>query len=1076
MSPIIKILILSTFLFTNLHANQDDFFSYHGLFVDDNSQPVIGVSTNSVVITLNRTSIGGISQYSQVFSEVVVTNGMFELKIGPNLPDLSVYKFLELYINGSSVPLTPRIEINSQAKALESSKLGGYTAEDLLNQMNSIANSIHVTPEPQELASNFEVQNQLITNHIVNESIVTKSIKLGTNDSDCVPSNEGIMRYNFISKTVEFCDGLFYRGINSDKGTNISNITTNNATVDFTWLERENVKNYRLYYSQNPEWSTQDSYIETTANQVNLDQLLAWEQYYITIETIYNNNESAVSKTNSINIIPSIENLKVEPYNNEVYLSWTAIPLTTSYTVFYNDTPDVDSNPLQLQSSLASITLTNLSNHQAYYFKIQANGANNKISLSNIGVALPLSRWIEPNFSIEMVKLSSGTFQMGSVDPNDSIPDRNLHDVTISQDLYVAKYELTRTQWESITSNPLSTANLDPNQDLSDLPVTDVTYTQLVQKDGFLDQLNESINCDMSSFINNETRYHPNNVPSGCFRLPTEAEWEYMATYGNQFEIQWQPEVTNENYIWQESYITSVHDLSPNPWGLSHVSGNALEFVYDRHDTQSKVLSTKALFGTTSDPVFLSQSNQQDQFYISKGKPNSHYRNGISSRQYNQLFDVGLRLIINPQAPTQEISHLTINSGYDFNHLHWETFVGASSYMVYFNTTGNVSESDQSITTTLNDFKFDNLDHNLDYYYKVKPIISSHSTQLSTEVSASPNIQAIPFTYYRLEGNSVTLNWDPIPSATEYEIYEIPFPSATPTLTSTTDVTTATLTSLNTFQDYQFFIVAKNQEMQSDPSPVFEISPLPVMYGPAINYHLTMVPQNSHSVMIQTFSSDSETPIHYTPSSVVLPQDIWIGTQEVTQDQWQFVMTGHTWPYGDYELSRDQYIYPDLPAFGMDLYEVTAIDGFLDRLNNLVGCDTSGFSPHADRYDPVNIPSGCYRLPTPEEWEFVSYAGNSESSPYGNFKTKIMFENSIWHKNNSQLLQVVDSNIPNKWGIYNMFGNVSEMVYESNPTIVKGGSIYSIHPNEITPSYEEHIGEYLQHSVSFLGLRLVYIP
>ena len=57
--------------------------------------------------------------------------------------------------------------------------------------------------------------------------------------------------------------------------------------------------------------------------------------------------------------------------------------------------------------------------------------------------------WTDPNFSIEMIRISSGTFMMGSPDTETARgPDEGpQHQVTISKDFYLGKYEVTQEQW-----------------------------------------------------------------------------------------------------------------------------------------------------------------------------------------------------------------------------------------------------------------------------------------------------------------------------------------------------------------------------------------------------------------------------------------------------------------------------------------------------------------------------------------------------------------------------------------------------------------------------------------------------
>ena len=113
-----------------------------------------------------------------------------------------------------------------------------------------------------------------------------------------------------------------------------------------------------------------------------------------------------------------------------------------------------------------------------------------------------LETYVDPNFSIEMVKISSGVFSMGS--PNSEI-DRNSnegpqHPVTISKDFYMGKYELTQGQWASIVGGYNPWPNSDPSSAYgasASHPAYMISWDDITKEGGFLDKLNQASGCDI---------------------------------------------------------------------------------------------------------------------------------------------------------------------------------------------------------------------------------------------------------------------------------------------------------------------------------------------------------------------------------------------------------------------------------------------------------------------------------------------------------------------------------------------------------------------------------------------------
>lgn len=161
--------------------------------------------------------------------------------------------------------------------------------------------------------------------------------------------------------------------------------------------------------------------------------------------------------------------------------------------------------------------------------------------------------WTDPVTGMVFVKISGGTFQMGSDQGMDD--EKPIHTVTVDE-FWMGKYEVTQAQWEKLTgSNPsyyIGTQN----------PVGAVSWDDI---QGYIGQLNSQ--------------------GSETFRLPTEAEWEYACRAGTTTEYYWGDSLDDaDEYAWYGTPGAGSHPVGqkkPNQFGLYDMSGNAIEWCQD---------------------------------------------------------------------------------------------------------------------------------------------------------------------------------------------------------------------------------------------------------------------------------------------------------------------------------------------------------------------------------------------------------------------------------------------------------------------------------------------------------------
>jgi formylglycine-generating enzyme required for sulfatase activity len=182
------------------------------------------------------------------------------------------------------------------------------------------------------------------------------------------------------------------------------------------------------------------------------------------------------------------------------------------------------------------------------------------------------------NVPLVLMRIPAGTFTMGSPDTERGhySYESPQHLVTIGQDFYLGKYEVTQAQWQAVmgTAMPWSCGTYGMGPDYS---VYCVSWNDIAGSGGFIEKLNQQ-------------------QATAKFRLPTEAEWEYAARAGRTTEFSFSVPANWEKYcgtfaeaalyMWwcgNNAVYTGkpVGQKLPNPWGLYDMHGNLWEWVQD---------------------------------------------------------------------------------------------------------------------------------------------------------------------------------------------------------------------------------------------------------------------------------------------------------------------------------------------------------------------------------------------------------------------------------------------------------------------------------------------------------------
>jgi len=225
--------------------------------------------------------------------------------------------------------------------------------------------------------------------------------------------------------------------------------------------------------------------------------------------------------------------------------------------------------------------------------------------------------------SLNMVLIQSGSFQMGDIQGIEGLEELPVHEVTLTQDFYMGKYEVTNGEyvkflnaqsvidpnWVEIQANDYCglTGNISNPSDIevkkspSDYTNRPVVYVTWYGAVAYCNWLSEEYGYTAGT--------------GEGYRLPTEAEWEYACRGGTDTNFYWgndpnafdsppaPPTALIFNYCWflynsdtgSENNHQNVGLKLPNEFGLFDMSGNVFEWCSDWYDAYSS--------GSQTDPT-----------------------------------------------------------------------------------------------------------------------------------------------------------------------------------------------------------------------------------------------------------------------------------------------------------------------------------------------------------------------------------------------------------------------------------------------------------------------------------------
>ena len=214
-----------------------------------------------------------------------------------------------------------------------------------------------------------------------------------------------------------------------------------------------------------------------------------------------------------------------------------------------------------ITGTLASYAVASSSSNTSGY----SSGSSSMASGSNT-ISIP----VKDGISIDMVKVEAGTFMMGATsEMKDPYSDEEpVHQVTLTNDYYMGKYEVTQALWQAVMGS-------NPSEYKGDnFPVETVSWN------------------DCQKFISKL-----NSLTGRMFRLPTEAEWEYAARGGKESRgYQYSGSSNISDVAWyDENSGSKTHPVGTkqaNELGIYDMTGNVWEWCSDWYSSYSSSSQT----------------------------------------------------------------------------------------------------------------------------------------------------------------------------------------------------------------------------------------------------------------------------------------------------------------------------------------------------------------------------------------------------------------------------------------------------------------------------------------------------
>ncbi|MDC1022812.1 SUMF1/EgtB/PvdO family nonheme iron enzyme [bacterium] len=629
-----------------------------------------------------------------------------------------------------------------------------------------------------------------------------------------------------------------------------------------------------------------------------------------------------------------------------------------------------------------SISDVNASLHDGNYSVVVSNDFGSVTSaITPLQVDGTPSAHTVASISMEMIFCPPGTFTMGSpTSESGRAGDETQHQVTLTNGFYLGKYEVTQAQYQTVMNGNSEGLNADPSQFKgSNRPVEKASWEDAQI---FLSQLNS-------------IEQTAGRLPTGWkYVLPTEAQWEYACRAGTTTAYSWGNDINSSraNYNWDGGsndgndykQTRDVGQYAANPWGFFDMQGNVWEWVSD--------WKANYLIGAQTDPEGpASGSNRVHRggswHSVGTALRSAKRNDGPPSNRRNYLgFRVGFQAVqpdtANPELELFGGAGITREAGQA-----WAE-PGAAGHDA---RDGNLTAS---ITVT------GTVDMNTTGTYILTYSVADAA---GNEANASRTVTVVDTT-----NPVLTLLGDANMSQAKDSAWVDPGATASDsldgnltssiTITGTVDVNTTGVYTLT----YSVSDGASNEANATRTVNVGQASTHTADLNASVQLQMLWVEPGTFTMGSPTTETGRST--NETEHNVTLTKGFYLGKYEVTQAQYEAVMTGNT-----DSLSATPSQYGGNPNRPVEKVSWADVQIFLTRLN---------------AQQSANIPTGwSYVLPAEAEWEYACRAGTTTAYSWG---ATIATSNANYSSSGLSQTRDVGYYAANSWGFFDMHGNVWE--------------------------------------------------